>query len=260
MMTCDVQKGAVARTERSVRIDLWISNPGELDAETRRRLESLISSDERLRLERIAVQKGRDQFLASRALLRTTLSRYVRRDPRDWQFVKNNYGRPYLARGQTRQPLHFSVSHTVGLLIVGISEIEHFGVDVEFVNPGMNYLSLARAAFADAEVLKLANAKAKERCELFFSLWTLKEAYVKARGAGFAIPPALFSIESEGSLSRIRFSPGILDDSEMWHFRRCSPTRQHRAAIAVRTSPDHPILVRSYNVGILNAERPPPSL
>ena len=45
-------------------------------------------------MARFVFERDRRQFLITRALVRTMLSRYAEVAPRDWRFVTNQYGRP----------------------------------------------------------------------------------------------------------------------------------------------------------------------
>ena len=59
------------------------------------------------------------------------------------------------------------------------------GIDVENIGRSIN-LDLARRFFAPAEVAFLEQMPENQRQATFFLFWTLKEAYVKARGVGLS--------------------------------------------------------------------------
>jgi 4'-phosphopantetheinyl transferase len=68
----------------------------------------------------------------------------------------------------------------------------------------------------------------------FFELWTLKEAYVKARGLGLAIPLRAFSFQrSPAGEWRIEFAAAIKDDPDGWRFRSWRVGVAHQVALAV---------------------------
>lgn len=95
-----------------------------------------------------AVEEARTQFLAARSLLRTVLSIYQPRRPSDWVFTANAYGRPRLIDEQATIPLHFNLSHTHGMVACAISRTEEVGIDVEYADPELDYLALAKTVFA----------------------------------------------------------------------------------------------------------------
>jgi 4'-phosphopantetheinyl transferase len=82
---------------------------------------------------------------------------------------------------------------------------------------------------------------------VFFDYWTLKEAYIKARGFGLALPLADFAFRlSPPSAPRIAFEPALDDDPATWQFFQDWPTPLHRLAVAVRRDgADLPVRVRS---------------
>lgn len=68
----------------------------------------------------------------------------------------------------------------------------------------------------------------------FFEYWTLKEAYIKARGMGLAIPLADFAFTlAPPAPPAIRFVEGFDDQPGRWQFWQASPTALHRLALAV---------------------------
>jgi 4'-phosphopantetheinyl transferase len=96
-------------------------------------------------------------------------------------------------------------------------------------------LEIAADFFAPREVLALLKAPSAEQCERFFDYWTLKEAYIKARGMGLAIPLDQFWFTLDASAPvRIAFAPELDDDPASWQFARLRPSARHRVAVAVR--------------------------
>ena len=81
---------------------------------------------------------------------------------------------------------------------------------------------------------------------MFFDYWTLKEAYIKARGFGLALPLADFAFRLAPPASPvISFEPALPDDPATWQFAQDWPTPVHRLGLAVRRSgPDLAIRIR----------------
>jgi 4'-phosphopantetheinyl transferase len=224
-------------------VDVWVATDGPLSEDERRACEALLDDAERTRLRRFLVEHARSQFLAAHALVRTTLSRYGGKAPEAWEFTTNAYGRPYLKDGQTASPLHFSLSHTRGLIACAVSGADEVGVDVELANKKLDCLGVAQSAFAGPEFDRLSSAEGDERRELFFSYWTLKEAYVKARGMGLSLPLTAFWFDLDGAAPTISFSPEIADTPHRWSFRQFAPTGSHRMALAASFGP-HPLALQ----------------
>lgn len=94
----------------------------------------------------------------------------------------NDYGKPSL----TEFPkIKYNLSHANGIAVCLISHRE-CGVDCEAVRPYRP--NVVKRAFSENEKLLIENTAENERDLLFFRLWTLKEAYVKAIGIGISYP------------------------------------------------------------------------
>jgi 4'-phosphopantetheinyl transferase len=68
--------------------------------------------------------------------------------------------------------------------------------------------------------------------------WTLKEAYVKARGRGLAIPldQVAFALDPAGPIG-VTFDPRLADDEAWWELRQLQPIHDYVVAVAVRRPP-----------------------
>jgi 4'-phosphopantetheinyl transferase len=130
--------------------------------------------------------------------------------------------------------LRFNLSHTAGLVACAVALDRDVGVDVEHLWPPTFDIGLARHHFAPAEVAGLEALPPEARRARFFALWTLKEAYIKARGLGLALPLERFAFDFEGPALGVRFDPELGDQPERWHFARLQPTAVHALALAAR--------------------------
>ena len=68
------------------------------------------------------------------------------------------------------------------------------GVDIERIRPDIEYQEIAARYFSPGERSAIITIDEKYRPELFYKLWTRKEAYMKGRGMGLSIPPDSFDI------------------------------------------------------------------
>lgn len=196
---------------------------------------SMMSAAERQRHERFAFDRHRRRFLISRGLLRTVLSRYADVEPAALQFVENEHGRPELARASILSPVRFNFSHTDGLLACAVALDREVGIDVEYLERHTADADVARRYFSPQEVADLQALPPSERRHAFFDYWTLKEAYVKARGMGLSIPLDQFTIHlAPDRPVTISFGPGLTDDPSSWQFARFRPGPAYRMALAVR--------------------------
>jgi 4'-phosphopantetheinyl transferase len=227
-------------------VHLWRLRPEQASGtDLLDRYERLLSADERDRMRRFVRAEDAHLYLVSHAMLRLTLSRYVDAPPEAWQFEANEYGRPQIAAPECGKELQFNLSHTRGLAACGVRWRESIGVDVENSGRPNSGADVAAHFFSPQEVADLRAAPLAERAGRFFDFWTLKEAYLKARGVGLSLPLADFSIHLGGSGPplggvapiSISFAPQLDDDPAWWQFALLHPTPQHALAVAIRRPP-----------------------
>ncbi|HYH94577.1 4'-phosphopantetheinyl transferase family protein [Hyalangium sp.] len=226
-------------------VHVWITEPEQI--EEPRLLEAylrLLSPEEREKQRRFHFERHRRQYLVSHALVRLTLSRYAPVGPEAWSFVTNAYGCPAVA-GEGSPRLRFNLSHTDGMAIVAVARDVDVGVDVEDALRAGETVGLADRFFAPSEVTALRALEVERQQERFFEYWTLKEAYIKARGMGLSLPLEQFAFGLEpGQPPRISFDPRLRDDPEAWQFFQHRPSLRHQAALAVRRPRSQPLQVR----------------
>lgn len=216
-------------------VDLWtLSVPDEIPEADLDRCRSLLSEDELARGKRFRIASKRAEFFLSHAFVRCVLSRYRAASPRDWRFVSGPLGRPEI-EGEESGGLRFNLSHTGGLLACSVAETVDVGVDVEMAGRDID-LQIADRYFSPYEATHLRQLDPAGQKRRFFELWTMKEAYLKARGAGLHLPLDGFSIEFEaGAPIGIRFDPQrIADDPSSWRVHQYWLSARHVLGCAVK--------------------------
>jgi 4'-phosphopantetheinyl transferase len=208
--------------------------------------EALLSPDERTRRARYLFEHSRREYLLTRALVRTTLSRYAPVAPAAWTFRANDYGRPEVARADLGW-LRFNLSNTRGLIVCAVARDREIGADVEDTTRAGETVDIADRFFSAAEVAALRALPEGAQRGRFFDYWTLKEAYIKARGMGLSIPLDQFGfLLEDGAPIRIAIDPALGDDASTWQFAQLELSPEHRAAVAVRrgAGPDLRVVAR----------------
>lgn len=157
--------------------------------------------------------------------LREVLGRYLDIPAQQIVFARTANGKPYLLAQALEQgiaPLQFNVSHSQGKIACAVSKGLCLGIDIENSQRNIDVDEVAQRYFHPREVQALqAIADTAQRRQLFFRLWTCKEAYIKAIGQtiagvslqriGFDCSAADCSIESIGALFE-------LPAQQVWHF------------------------------------------
>ncbi len=197
--------------------------------------EALLSNDEHERMARFVFDRDRRVFVITRAHVRMMLSRYAAVAPADWRFIENVHGRPEILDAPQGTPdLRFNISHTEGLIACAVAIGREVGVDVEHIGRQLTH-DVAGRFFAADEVTDLRRLPPADQQRVFFDYWTLKEAYIKARGFGLALPLGDFAFKlNPPDPPAIAFAPSLDDEPSTWQFMQDWPTPQHRLGLAVR--------------------------
>lgn len=196
---------------------------------------ALLPAEELAQQERLRRAAQRREFLLGRALARCALSRHAPVRPEDWRFERDRQGRPEIMAPAAPTGLRFNLSHTEGLIACAVAKERDVGIDAECLLARESGESIAEQFFSPREVAALRALPAAEQHDRFFDLWTLKEAYLKARGVGLGVPLDAFSFElgEKGEIG-VSFDAELADSPQAWGFLLLRPCPCHRVAIAAR--------------------------
>ncbi|QQR91646.1 MAG: 4'-phosphopantetheinyl transferase superfamily protein [Myxococcales bacterium] len=171
----------------STALELWYSATPTHRSKSEQHFCAILSDDERERWKHISHRATQWQFLCARFMLRSVLSKHHDCKPDQWRFAFGKHGKPFIASPDNAKHLQFNIAHTDGAIALALGQHHYLGVDIENQSRSANILTLARRHFSSHEFDLLQNKTEAEQQKLFFELWTLKEAYMKARGLGFAL-------------------------------------------------------------------------
>jgi 4'-phosphopantetheinyl transferase len=118
------------------------------------------------------------------------MSQYHPLAPEAWRFGLNAHGKPYV---DPKCGLSFNLSNSPALVVCLIAQGTEVGVDIEPHENAEKIAQLAPEVFSSLELAQLGTLRGAERLDRALSLWTLKEAYIKARGLGLALSLNRFS-------------------------------------------------------------------
>lgn len=226
---------------------IWLVNPQTItDDDVLQGYFPLMNEAESAQQQRFLRPIDRHRYLVTRALARTTLSRYMDRAPASWKFTFNKWGRPEIDPDQLEIPLRFNISHTNELIAILVNLQHDAGIDVEDLSRRVGVMSIADFSFAPGESQDLQSLEGETQKQRFFLYWTLKEAYIKARGMGLAIPLSQFSFHrSGGDTLYIDFDEDFGDQARRWQFQCFAPTDKHWMSVAFQgePTPDYKIRV-----------------
>jgi len=140
----------------------------------------LLSADERARASRYSQQKDRERFIISRGVLRILLGRYLKTPAAEIVFEIGMNKKPFVESIDGSE-LHYNTSHSGDCILIAIATLP-LGVDVENMEPFFPYQDILEHSFNPHEITHINQSDAP--LETFYTLWTRKEALLKATAKG----------------------------------------------------------------------------
>ena len=163
------------------------------DAERETYALSLLDDEEGTRWRRFLSERARREFALCRAALRVSLCERLGCENRALSFGYGEHGKPFAKVDGQRARIGFNVSHSGRHGLIAIAAHDGIGVDVEVRVAQRDLEGIGSLVYGPAERRLLA-AAGREKVHLFYRLWSMKEALIKAIGAGFSLSPARFEV------------------------------------------------------------------
>ena len=225
-------------------VHLWHVAAEDIDEPRLNECLRLLALDEAARARRYVFEQHRRQSIVAWGMLRKLLWKYTAVAPQSLVFGRNAHGKPHLVE-PADSPIQFNMSHTHGMILYAVTRGCPIGVDVEDTQRRGGGMELARRFFAEAEVAALEALPPPAQHNAFFRFWTLKEAYIKARGLGLSIPLRSFAFSlGDGRPPTIAFTKPDDGSPTAWQFAELQFGDRHRAAVAIECSQDTPMSIR----------------
>lgn len=219
-------------------IHLWFCHDEKIvDNALLQQYYDTLNEPEKEKTNRFQFEKDRNQYLITRALLRHALSLYVNEiAPEQWEFISNEHGKPSIS-DPLPQPLQFNLSHTDGMIVLAITRNKEIGIDVESQLKRRKSLEVADRFFSPPEIADLKSLPKAQQVDRFYDLWTLKEAYLKARGLGLSTGLDKFSFQFPNDKDiTITFNSEMADDPKAWKFWLFKTNEERTVALAAKSS------------------------
>ncbi len=154
----------------------------------------VLTAEERQRAGKMRTGTAPEEFIAGRGSLRRLLGVALNCDPRSIEIVLGSHRKPAIRPLRGMHVPHFNVSHSHGMILIALSRLGSVGVDVEYIDPAIEAIDIARAAFHAQDVRYIASAgTAQQRLLAFYGCWTRREAVAKADGRGLTLPASGFA-------------------------------------------------------------------
>ncbi|MFI6055106.1 4'-phosphopantetheinyl transferase family protein [Streptomyces violascens] len=241
---------------RPAPVKLWFCTNEELAAEFAKILAGAwLDAPERELAERFLFEQDRHQYVIAHVLVRRVLALETGVPESEAVIWRSTRGRPFFRRppeGMLRggHKLDFNLSHTHGHNLLGMVRDHRIGVDVERLDRGARGLNTIVDTFAPQEQNWVAQAPpGRPRDRRVLRLWTLKEAYSKARGLGLGLPFDSFAFELAEDNGVLGFQPPDNDaeGDRRWRFLELEPAPDVLAAVAVIVDAGAPAVLQLHH-------------
>lgn len=197
-------------------------------------LSCFLSSDELARAGRFYFEKDQRRYISTRGMLRRILSAYLGQRPEQLTFDYNSYGKPALVEETDNNTLNFNLSHSDGIALYAVTCGRNIGIDIERIRDDLSFWQIARRFFSEGEISSLEKIPESQRRELFFQLWTRKEALLKASGEGISLPMEQLDVSAQcgGDWSPVQISTDNRQ-AQNWYGKDLFPRPGYAAAIVI---------------------------
>jgi 4'-phosphopantetheinyl transferase len=222
-------------TLKSQEIDLWCGDCN-LPLTIIQSLKEYLSGEEIKRSERFKFDHHRNHYIASRGILRIILGKYLNIHPYNVQFQYSKKGKPTVILSQNHNNLEFNMSHSNGLTLYGIIQEYSIGIDVEYKREMNDIHMIAKRFFTEKEYQLLQDSSNGEKLEIFFQLWTAKEAYLKCTGEGIASGLNKFEVvfKDKKAINLMGFDESLKEVSS-WYFSSFPVKEDYHGAVVVNS-------------------------
>lgn len=198
----------------------------------------MLCATEKSRADRFLLAEHRRRFIAGRGLLRIILGKYVKETPAQLEFSYGPQGKPELSDGHSTcstsltEKLNFNLSHSHAMALYAVSGNRCIGVDVEHLEGEhrrveRDVVQLAKRYFSPHEYTFIQSVPASQQKQAFFQRWTVKEAYVKAIGAGL------------GAIEQVEVSISEQDATVLLHIHADPEATNHWCAQRILSPPGY---------------------
>lgn len=214
-------------------VHVWRASLDQPEPQTKRFLHTLVA-DEQARAGRFYFKRDREHFIIARGVLRAILGCYLNRPPACLAFCYGAQGKPALAGDAGVDAIRFNMSHSHGLALYAVTRGRKVGIDLERIRFGLAVMEIAERFFSRREVATLRTLPTEMQRQAFFRCWTRKEAYIKARGEGLALPLDQFDVSlAPGEPVAVLSTPRDLSEASRWSLRDLPLAPDFAAALAV---------------------------
>ena len=164
-------------------IHLWIFKYSEYTG------PNYLDKHERSRADSFKYPLHKDRFIERRSCLKYLLGNYQALEPDTLTLEISAYGKPSLKNSS----IAFNSSNSEEFYIICFQKARTIGCDIEKNVTQTDFHEIAKLVFSPEEQIMLQNTSYKKK--MFYSIWSRKEAFIKADGKGISYGLSNFTVE-----------------------------------------------------------------
>lgn len=143
-------------------------------------LFAILDASEKIKAERFIFEKDRERYVIAHGLKWLVLSHLLGCHYTELNFYYTDNKKPHLVNNL----LYFNLSHSGNWILLGVSQTQEIGVDIEVMESLNSQEAIMKRFFSHAEYRAYLALSPHEQQLGFYLAWTRKEAIVKAMGKG----------------------------------------------------------------------------
>jgi 4'-phosphopantetheinyl transferase len=127
-----------------------------------------------------------ERYVISHGLLRYLLAFYTKDNPQTIEYSFNQFGKPFLKNNNSK--IQFNMSHSKDYAAYILALDCQVGIDIEWKGKNINVQELTNFVLTPEEAIIFNKLKPDENLNIFYDVWTKKEAILKSLGQGLSYP------------------------------------------------------------------------
>jgi 4'-phosphopantetheinyl transferase len=167
-------------------IHVWTARFSDLD-HFYRIFSNFLSRTEQKKASTFRKPADARRYILRHGMVRFILGNYILSSPARVPLVTGRNGKPELDLQPPDQKITFNVSHTDEMVSIGVMKKIEIGIDIVKIDPRCPIQEIAEYLFCPHEIRYLEGTRPDLRRNIFFTIWAMKEAVIKATGEGLQI-------------------------------------------------------------------------
>ncbi|GGI25682.1 4'-phosphopantetheinyl transferase family protein [Pedobacter mendelii] len=131
----------------------------------------VLTDDELNKASKFKQESDTKRYVIGKFCTKMILAKMMNKKPADIHFEFSEYKKPYI------NDINFNISHSGDYVVIAFSTYS-VGIDIEAINPVLDYQELIHQCFNGEEIKKIIDL------DSFYLFWTRKESLLKATGEG----------------------------------------------------------------------------